>query len=70
MLVPGGGEPLRVAVDPEPFVVLSAELGWTAMRKQAERSLRQTRDEFAPSARIVPETDWSIARALERVVAW
>ena len=63
------GELLLVAVHPEPFVVLPAELGWTAMRKQAEEALRQTRDELAPGARIAVETDWSVPRALERVVA-
>jgi nucleotide-binding universal stress UspA family protein len=64
-----GGELLLVAVHPEPLVVLPAELGWTAMRKQAEEALRQTRDEVAPGARTVVETDWSVPRALERVVA-
>ena len=63
------GELLLVAVHPEPLVVLPAELGWTAMRKQAEETLRQTRDEVAPGARTVVETDWSVPRALERVVA-
>jgi anion-transporting ArsA/GET3 family ATPase len=60
---------LLVAVHPEPFVVLPPELGWTAMRRQAEAALRQIRDELAPGARIVVETDWSVPRALERVVA-
>jgi len=64
-----GGELLLVAVHPEPLVVLPPDLGWTAMRKQAEAGLRQTRDEFAPGGRIVVETDWSVPRALERVVA-
>ena len=64
-----GGELLLVAVHPEPLVVLPAELGWTAMHKQAEETLRQTRDEVAPGARTVVETDWSVPRALERVVA-
>ena len=50
-------------------MVRPAELGWTAMRKQAEEALRQTRDELAPGARIAVETDWSVPRALERVVA-
>ena len=63
-----GGELLLVAVHPEPLVVLPAEIGWTAMRKQAEEELRQTRDELAPGARVVVETDWSVPRALERVV--
>ena len=64
-----GGELLLVAVHPEPFVVLPAELGWTAMRAQAEETLRQARDQLAPGARVVVETDWSVPRALERVVA-
>jgi nucleotide-binding universal stress UspA family protein len=64
-----GGELLLVAVQPEPFVVVPPELGWTTMRKQAEATLRQTRDELAPGARIVVETDWSVPRALGRVVA-
>jgi nucleotide-binding universal stress UspA family protein len=62
------GELLLVAVHPEPFVVLPPELGWTTMREQAEAALRQTRDELAPGARIVVETDWSVPRALERGV--
>jgi nucleotide-binding universal stress UspA family protein len=64
-----GGELLLVAVHPEPLVVLPPELGWSAMRHQAEAVLRQTRDELAPGARAVVETDWSVPRALERVVA-
>jgi nucleotide-binding universal stress UspA family protein len=63
------GELLLVAVHPEPLVVLPAELGWTAMRKQAEETLHEIRDELAPGARTVVETDWSVPRALERVVA-
>ncbi len=39
------GEPLLAAVHPDPPVVLPAELGWTAIRKQAEETLRPTRDE-------------------------
>jgi nucleotide-binding universal stress UspA family protein len=62
------GELLVVAVHPEPLVVLPAELGWTAMRKQAEETPRQTRDEVARGARIVVETDWSVPRALALVV--
>ncbi len=63
-----GGELLLVAVHPEPLVVLPSEVGWTTMRKEAEAALRQTRDELAPGARVVVETDWSVPRALERVV--
>ena len=63
-----GAELMLVAVHPNPMVVLPAEIGWTGMRKEAERVLRQTRDDVAPGARIVVETDWSVPRALERVV--
>jgi nucleotide-binding universal stress UspA family protein len=63
-----GGDLLLVTVQPEPIVVLPAELGWTTMRKEAEAALRQTRDELAPGARIDVETDWSVPRALERIV--
>ena len=62
-----GAELMLVAVHPDPMVVLPAEIGWTAMRKEAERFLRETRDAVAPGARIVVETDWSVPRALERV---
>jgi nucleotide-binding universal stress UspA family protein len=63
-----GAELMLVAVHPDPMVVLPAEIGWTGMRKDAERLLRETRDAVAPGARIVVETDWSVPRALERVV--
>jgi len=62
-----GAELMLVAVHPDPMVVLPAEIGWTGMRKEAERLLRETRDAVAPGARIVVETDWSVPRALERV---
>jgi len=63
-----GAELMLVAVHPDPMVVLPAEIGWTGMRKEAQRSLRETRDAVAPGARLVVETDWSVPRALERVV--
>jgi nucleotide-binding universal stress UspA family protein len=62
-----GSELMLVAVHPDPMVVVPAEIGWSAMRKEAQRVLRETRDAVAPGARIVVETDWSIPRALERV---
>ena len=61
-------ELMLVAVHPDPLVVLPAEIGWAGMRKEAERFLRETRDAVAPDARIIVETDWSVPRALERVV--
>jgi len=64
-----GAELLLVAVHPDPLVVMPPELGWTALHKQAEDLLHETRDSVAPGARIVVETDWSVPRALGRVVA-
>jgi nucleotide-binding universal stress UspA family protein len=63
-----GAELLLVAVHPDPLIVLPAAVGWSAMRNDAERLLRETRDSIAPGARMVVETDWSVPRALERVV--
>jgi nucleotide-binding universal stress UspA family protein len=63
-----GAELMLVAVHPDPIVVLPRELGWKGMHKQAEALLRETRDAVAPDARIDVETDWSVTRALERVV--
>jgi nucleotide-binding universal stress UspA family protein len=63
-----GAALMLVAVHPDPMVVLPAQIGWTAMRREAERSLRETRDALAPGARLLVETDWSVPRALERVV--
>ena len=63
-----GAELLLVAVHPDPLVVLPRELGWTGLRRRAEAVLRETRDAIAPGARIDVETDWSVPRALERVV--
>ena len=63
-----GAELMLVAVHPDPLVVLPRELGWTGMQDQAEALLRETRDALAPGARIDVETDWSVPRALERVV--
>jgi nucleotide-binding universal stress UspA family protein len=63
-----GAELMLVAIHPDPLVVVPRELGWTVMRKQAEALLRETRDAVAPDARIDVETDWSVPRALERVV--
>lgn len=63
-----GAELMLVAVHPDPLIVLPREFGWKGMHKQAEALLRETRDALAPGARIDVETDWSVPRALERVV--
>ncbi len=64
-----GAELMLVAVHPAPLVVVPDELGWAELHKQAEKLLRETRDQLAPGARITVETDWSVPRALARVVA-
>lgn len=61
-------ELMLVAVHPDPLVVLPREIGWRGLHTQAEVLLRETRDALAPGARITVETDWSVPRALERVV--
>jgi nucleotide-binding universal stress UspA family protein len=63
-----GAELMLVAVHPDPLVPMPPDSGWKALHKQAEALLRKTRDELAPGARIKVETDWSVPRALERVV--
>jgi nucleotide-binding universal stress UspA family protein len=63
-----GAQLMLVAVHPDPMVVLPAQIGWAGLRKQALAALRETRDAVAPGARIVVETDWSVPRALERVI--
>ncbi|HLJ01966.1 MAG TPA: universal stress protein [Solirubrobacteraceae bacterium] len=63
-----GAELLLVGVHPDPLIALPADLGWKATHKHAEASLREVRDALAPGARISVKTDWSIPRALDRVV--
>jgi nucleotide-binding universal stress UspA family protein len=63
-----GAELMLVAVHPDPLVPMPPDSGWKALHAQAEALLRDTRDTLAPGARITVETDWSVPRALERVV--
>jgi nucleotide-binding universal stress UspA family protein len=63
-----GAELMLVAVHPDPLVPVPPDSGWKAMHEQANVLLQGTRDALAPGARIDVETDWSIPRALERVV--
>lgn len=65
---PTSAELMLVAVHPDPLVVLPQEMGWKALHQQAQALLRETRDAVAPNARMDVETDWSVPRALERVV--
>lgn len=61
-------ELMLVAVHPDPLVVLPEELNWKSLERQAASMLGETRDTFAPHARMVVETDLSVPRALERVM--
>jgi nucleotide-binding universal stress UspA family protein len=63
-----GAEMMLVAVHPDPLVVLPTGMNWSGLHKEADRMLREARDTLAPGARIVTETDLSVARALHRVV--
>jgi nucleotide-binding universal stress UspA family protein len=59
---------MLVAVHPDPLVVLPEEMNWKSVELQATGMLREIRDSFSPDARIDVETDFSVPRALERVV--
>jgi nucleotide-binding universal stress UspA family protein len=63
-----GADLLLVSVHTDPLVVLPAEMNWKGLEQQAEKMLRETRNELAPGARVDVETDLFVARALERVV--
>ena len=63
-----GAEVLLAAVVLDPLVVLPEELNLSALRKEAEKATRDVRDEFAPGARVVVESDLFVARGLERIV--
>lgn len=62
-----GAELMLVAVQPDSLVPMPREMGRAALRKEAEKMLREVRDSLAPDARIDVETDFSVARALHRV---
>jgi nucleotide-binding universal stress UspA family protein len=64
-----GADLLLVSVHTDPLVVLPAEMNWKGLEQQAEKMLRETRNELAPGARVDVETDLFVARALERVVS-
>ena len=63
-----GAEVLLAAVILDPLVVLPEELNLSALRKEAEKAAREVRDEFAPGARVVVESDLFVARGLERII--
>jgi nucleotide-binding universal stress UspA family protein len=64
-----GADVILVGVIGDPVVIPLTGGSWTELRKRAEATLAQTRDELVPGARSVIITDVSTARGLERVVA-
>ena len=63
-----GAELMLIAVHAPPIVVLPSGVDWKSVERQARATLGQTRDAFAPAARLDVETDLSVPRALQRVV--
>ena len=64
-----GADTMLVAVLSDPLIVPLTGLSWKELHKQAETTLAETRDSLVSDARVVIETDFSVARALERVAA-
>jgi nucleotide-binding universal stress UspA family protein len=63
-----GATTLPVAVNQHSMVVAPQGANWTSLRWQASAEPVQTRDAFAPNARLKVLTDQSMPRALHRVV--
>lgn len=61
-------ELMLVSVHPDPLVVLPQGMNWKSLRGQAEEILHEIRNSLAPGSRTAVETDFSVARALQRVV--
>jgi nucleotide-binding universal stress UspA family protein len=61
-----GAELILVAVHSAP-ILPAPGWDWKSLRKEARRILREMHDSLAPNARMVVETDASVARALQRV---
>jgi nucleotide-binding universal stress UspA family protein len=64
-----GAAIMLVAVHPNPMIVVPEGLDWKSLHEQARNTLIGARDSFAPDARLAVRTDYSIARALQRIVA-
>ena len=63
-----GADVTLVGVHLDPLVVLPEGLDWKSLEKQTRATLAAVREQLAPHARIVVETDLSVPRALHRVV--
>jgi nucleotide-binding universal stress UspA family protein len=63
-----GAELMLVSVHSPALFPALAPLSWKYVHREAERALREARDRVAPGARLLAETDLSVARGLHRVV--
>jgi nucleotide-binding universal stress UspA family protein len=63
-----GADLMLVTVHLDPLVPLPRGMDWFRLHEQSELMLKETRGALAPDARNVVETDFSVPRALERVV--
>jgi nucleotide-binding universal stress UspA family protein len=63
-----GAELMLVNVHSAPLLPAPAGFDWRSTRNESQRTLRGVRDAFAPKARTVTTSDYSVARALDRVV--
>jgi nucleotide-binding universal stress UspA family protein len=63
-----GGELMLVTVIADPTLLPPVGLKWRELRDQAQATVTGLRDELWPGARTVIETDFSVARGLQRVI--
>jgi len=63
-----GAELMLVAVHSTAPLPLPPELSYRNLRKESQLVLREVRDSLAPRARTLTATDYSVSRALHRVV--
>jgi nucleotide-binding universal stress UspA family protein len=59
---------LLVTVHSEPLILPPIGVNWTSLREEARAMLHKVRSSLAPGARTTVETDFSVPRALHRVV--
>jgi nucleotide-binding universal stress UspA family protein len=52
----------------EPLILPPVGFSWAELRREASATLREAREELAPRARTAVETDFSVPRALHRVI--
>ena len=62
-----GARLMLVAVHYAPLLATPGA-DWRSLHDEAERALAEARIAHAPHARTITETDWSVARALQRIV--